>query len=147
MAEHELKVGRRAGRRGSVLYLDMDGFKRINDEHGHAEGDQALRAVADVLRHTIREGDLAARLGGDEFVVYATGAATADEGEALAARLRQQLSRANEAAMAEGRPYALRFSVGVAATEGGDDLDAVLTRADAALYARKLARRANAGEH
>ncbi len=144
MAEHELKVGRRAGRRGSLLYLDMDGFKGIHDEHGHGEGDLALRAVADVLRGTVREGDLAARLGGDEFVVYATGAATTDEGEVLASRLREHLARANEAAARAGRPYALGFSIGVAAVEGGDDLDAVLTRADAALYARKLARRAAA---
>jgi diguanylate cyclase (GGDEF)-like protein len=122
----------------------MDGFKAINDEHGHGEGDLALRAVADVLRSTVREGDLAARLGGDEFVVYATGAATTDEGEALASRLRERLARANEAAAREGRPYTLGFSIGVAAVEGGDDLDAVLTRADAALYARKLARRARA---
>jgi diguanylate cyclase (GGDEF)-like protein/PAS domain S-box-containing protein len=142
MAEHELRVGRRVGRRGAVLYLDMDGFKQINDAHGHAEGDLALQAVAEVLRTSIRDGDLAARLGGDEFVVYATGAATAHEGDALAARLREQLACVNEAAGAAGRGYALRFSVGVALVEDADDLDAVLTRADAALYAGKLARRA-----
>ena len=144
MAEHELRVGRRLGRRGAVLYLDMDGFKRVNDVHGHAEGDAALRTVAEVLRTGVREGDLTARLGGDEFVVYATGASTADEGEALAARLRELLARANATATAAGRPYCLRFSVGVALVETGEDLDAVLTRADAALYARKLARRAGA---
>jgi diguanylate cyclase (GGDEF)-like protein/PAS domain S-box-containing protein len=144
MAEHELRVGRRVGRRGAVLYLDMDGFKQINDAHGHAEGDLALRAVADVLRTSIRDGDLAARLGGDEFVVYATGAATVDEGEALAARLREQLRCVNDAARAAGRGYALRFSVGVAMVDGADDLDGVLTRADAALYAGKLARRTTA---
>ncbi|MDF1505809.1 PAS domain S-box protein, partial [Roseisolibacter sp. H3M3-2] len=146
MADHELKVARRTGRPGSVLYLDMDGFKAINDAHGHAEGDRALRAVADVLRQTVREGDFAGRLGGDEFVVFATGAATAAEGEALAARLREQLARANDAAGTAGRPYALAFSVGVATLEPGDDLDALLTRADGALYARKLARRAAASD-
>jgi diguanylate cyclase (GGDEF)-like protein/PAS domain S-box-containing protein len=141
MADQLLKMQRREPRRSAVLYVDLDGFKPINDTHGHAEGDRALRAVAELLQSSVRDGDLVARVGGDEFAVFATGLGERGGGELLAARLRARMDEHNERARTAGRPYAIRFSVGVADHEADDTLDTLLARADAALYARKLARR------
>jgi diguanylate cyclase (GGDEF)-like protein/PAS domain S-box-containing protein len=141
LAEQELKVARRSGRPDALLYLDLDGFKQVNDGFGHAEGDTALRAVADVLRATLREGDVLARLGGDEFAVYATGLTRRGEGGSVAARLAAAVLEHFAAAHSAGLGYRLSTSVGVAEVEPGDDLDAVLARADGALYAQKSARK------
>ena len=136
LADQELKVARRSGRADVILYLDLDGVKGVNDTQGHAEGDAALRAVAEVLRATLREGDVIARLGGDEFAVYAPGLARHGEGPLVGARVAGAVRDRFEAA-----PYRLGTSVGVAEVEPGDDLDALLARADAALYVEKTARR------
>ena len=119
----------------------LDRFKPINDSFGHAAGDDALRAAASVIRATIRDADLGARIGGDEFAVYAVGLHEGD-GDVLAERLRESLDAHNAAARAAGRPFDVEFTVGVAELEPGDDLDALLARADAALYALKLAAKA-----
>ncbi len=141
LAEQSRVLGRREGRRDAVLYIDLDRFKAINDTHGHAAGDEAIQAVARVLRTTVREGDLVARFGGDEFVVYAVRLAHPGEAHVLAARLKAACARFNATA-SDGaeRPWTIDFSVGVAETEPSDDLDALLQRADAALYAEKLTR-------
>lgn len=138
MAEQALKVEGRSGRRTALLYFDLDDLKPINDQYGHAAGDRALRAVADVLRSGVREGDLVGRVGGDEFVVLAPGVGAAGEGARLAGRLRAQLAEYNARA---GQPYRVDFSVGVVEEPGVADLDRLLERADAALYAEKAARR------
>lgn len=140
MGEQALKTVERSGRRSALLYLDLDRFKPINDRFGHAEGDRALRAVADVLRAGVRQGDLVGRVGGDEFVVLATGVADAGEGARLAERLRDQLAAENVQA---GRAYRIAFSVGVAEESCAADLDRLLRTADAELYADKARRRAN----
>jgi diguanylate cyclase (GGDEF)-like protein/PAS domain S-box-containing protein len=141
LAEQELKVGRRSGRRDAVIAVDLDDFKPVNDRWGHAAGDDALRLVAEVLRGAVREGDVVARLGGDEFVVYASGLAGAEEGHVLAARLTGALDARMARARDAGVPWQIGWSVGVAEVEAGDDLEALLGRADAQLYARKVARR------
>lgn len=138
MAEQALKVEGRSGRRTALLYFDVDELKPINDQFGHAEGDRALAAVADVLRSRSRTGDLVARVGGDEFVVLASGIAAPGEGERLAMRLRDALAAHNARA---GQPYRISFSVGVVEEVGAVDLDRLLDRADAALYAEKAKRR------
>lgn len=140
LAEQALRLGRRTGTPAALLAVDLDHFKPINDTHGHAAGDAALRAVARVLRDTVREGDIVGRLGGDEFAVYATGLTHADEGHVLVARLQTALGAHNAAATAAGRPYAVSFSVGVAEVAPGDTLADLLARADAACYAAKLTR-------
>ena len=128
-----------------LLYLDLDGLKPINDTFGHAEGDEALRAVAGVLRRAMRAGDAIARLGGDEFVVYAPagpdGAAGRDV-ELLAQRIHRALDAENARGAANGRGYVLRSSVGGTTIRADDTLASALARADAALYAAKTARRA-----
>jgi CHASE3 domain sensor protein len=67
LAEHQLRVASRVGNQACVLFIDLDGMKRINDLHGHAQGDRALMETGDLLRQTVRKSDLVARLGGDEF--------------------------------------------------------------------------------
>ncbi|MDF1504373.1 PAS domain S-box protein [Roseisolibacter sp. H3M3-2] len=141
MLEQSVKAAGRTGARDALLFLDLDRFKPINDTYGHAEGDQALRAVGEVLRGTVRDADFSARFGGDEFAVYAVGLRESGEGHVLAARLQARLAEHNRAAAAAGRPYEIGFSVGVAEVEPGDTPETLLARADAALYARKLARR------
>lgn len=141
MAEQELKSGRRAGRRGAVLYIDLDDLKPINDTHGHAAGDDALRATADVLRSCLRESDLIGRLGGDEFAVFATGLATLHDTNMLLSRLYRRVVEENARNAAAGRPFQVGFSIGLALVNPGDDLDTLLARADKALYVQKAARK------
>ncbi|AHG93812.1 diguanylate cyclase (plasmid) [Gemmatirosa kalamazoonensis] len=144
LAAHEIACARRARRTDALLYLDLDGFKGINDTFGHAEGDDALRTVASVIADTVRDHDIVARLGGDELVVYAAGLHRSGEGHAVAARLQAALDAHNRAAAATGRAYTLAFSVGVAELAPGDTLDALLARADTALYEAKQSRYAAA---
>ena len=120
--------------------LDLDGFKAINDTHGHAAGDEALREVARRLRRCVRERDLVARLGGDEFVVVLT-----DLGGALAARCSDSIERIREA-LAEpiafdGTQLGLGAAIGVATfpADGGDAAD-LLAHADRGMYVAKGAR-------
>jgi diguanylate cyclase (GGDEF)-like protein len=130
--------------------MDMDEFKGINDAHGHAAGDDALRTVADVLRATFRESDVIGRIGGDEFVAFAVHGVGMDPSaisRAVIARIEQRLAGVNGIG---DRPYALRLSVGVAGESAGErlaegpeaGLDALLASADATLYEVKCARKA-----
>lgn len=126
------------GRHASLLLLDLDRFKAINDGHGHPAGDAVLRAAAAVLGRHLRAGDIAARLGGEEFAVLLPGAGAADAA-ALAERLRAAL--AAEVPHPGGAPARVTVSIGVAAVarEGAPQpaLDAALAAADAALYRAK----------
>ena len=90
-AEHALAAGRRARRPVSLLFLDLDGFKAVNDTHGHDAGDRVLQTVAHRIEQVLRPGDTAARLGGDEFVVLCPDT-TAEQGVAVAQRLRDALA-------------------------------------------------------
>jgi diguanylate cyclase (GGDEF)-like protein len=124
----------------AALYVDVDGFKHVNDTFGHAAGDELLRIVANRLSTVVREGDTAARLGGDEFVVLVEGA-TFDVGpelvaERLLAVLRQPYDLSEEA----GRPLSLTVSIGIA-TGLRDTAEELLRDADLALYAAKVAGR------
>jgi diguanylate cyclase (GGDEF)-like protein len=139
LAEQHLRLARRANRADAVLSLDLNGFKRINDSFGHAEGDAALREVSRILMATLREVDIVARFGGDEFVVYAPGGDNVEQGRIIAARLADAFAAANAAA-GTSRRYDLHTGIGVAALEPGDTLDELLARADADLYAQKKAR-------
>src|SRR5215510_9093069 len=72
LAEQHLKSARRARRQASLIYIDMDGLKTLNDTHGHEEGSNALREIANILRNTFRSSDIIARIGGNEFVIFET---------------------------------------------------------------------------
>lgn len=128
-------VALEAGEPFALMLLDLDGFKAVNDTHGHAAGDAVLVALVQRLRALLREDDLVARLGGDEFVVVLAGAppraALADKARAMA--------RAVAVALAfEGRSLSVGLSVGIASHPGdGRTLEALLRAADAAMYASK----------
>ncbi|MES2642328.1 MAG: GGDEF domain-containing protein [Myxococcota bacterium] len=117
----------------SVLLIDVDGLKRINDTGGHAAGDAALKAVGAALHSECRGSDVPARISGDEFAVLATGA-DAPDALALAERVRSRLA---------ARPGAPRVSIGVATLSrvGATDPASLLAAADAALYAAKASGR------
>jgi diguanylate cyclase (GGDEF)-like protein/PAS domain S-box-containing protein len=122
----------------TVVFIDLDGFKRINDQYGHVTGDRVLEHVADLLREAARPGDVIGRLGGDEFLVICTSVPDRDDAD----RFARQLSTAVEI---DGAEIVLRASVGVhKVTDGDVDLDDVVARADAAMYASKLSVRAGA---
>jgi diguanylate cyclase (GGDEF)-like protein len=125
----------RSSPRVAVAYIDLDGFKAVNDELGHAAGDEILRVVAARLRTVIRSDDLIGRIGGDEFVVVCPeGKEPLDEAE-LVARLGAAL---NDDVTFARRRITLRASIGVATSRSGEiDAEAVLTRADAAMYRAK----------
>ena len=137
---HALELGQREGRAVTVLFLDLDGFKEINDTLGHAEGDHLLRMVANRMRACARATDTVARLGGDEFAVLVEDTAVARSTERLIDRLREQLAFPFTLAGYEVR---ISASVGSASSIGGE-VDEVLRHADVAMYAAK---RAEKGSH
>jgi diguanylate cyclase (GGDEF)-like protein len=117
----------------SVLLIDLDGFKAVNDTLGHAAGDTLLAGVAEKMRGAVRSGDLPARLGGDEFAVLLRDC-DARDAERTAQRILQALT---VPIMIDGSPVRANASIGVACTEEGDDLRSLLHAADTAMYAAK----------
>jgi diguanylate cyclase (GGDEF)-like protein len=118
----------------SVLCVDLDHFKRLNDTHGHAAGDAALRHVAGLFRRALREGDLPARVGGEEFAFWLAGADAPTSLE-VAERVRAAIEEGPfEWA---GRRVPLTCSIGVASTDSADAVLNLVTAADAALYRAK----------
>jgi two-component system cell cycle response regulator len=124
----------------SVLMIDVDYFKAVNDEFGHATGDDALRAIADVLRANTRVFDSVARYGGEEFVAVMPGTG-ADEATEAAERLRSAVEE-TQFTWASGSQARVTVSIGVACTAHGPATpEAILHAADRALYAAKRAGR------
>jgi len=126
----------RTGQQGVLLYVDLDHFKPVNDNHGHEIGDRVLRELAQGLKARSRSYDLVARIGGDEFVLWLDGAALA-EGERRAADITETVVGLRDHAPNAAKP--LGASVGVAAWEpgSGEDMSHLLARADAAMYQAK----------
>jgi diguanylate cyclase (GGDEF)-like protein len=124
----------------SLLFFDLDGFKEINDQLGHAEGDRILREFADILRSIFRDSDLVARLGGDEFVVLISNSHARDAEQALL-RLSKAVAEHNTA---EQRRFQLAYSVGLVEYEPlrHDNVEGLLEDADRAMYQNKQARQA-----
>ena len=131
----EMARARREGRAMSLVMLDLDHFKHINDDHGHAAGDEVLRCVAQLCRENFREVDIAGRLGGEEFVVLMPHTALREAGE-VARRFLQVLSDTEIAF--EGLRLRVQATAGVAELQAHEDhLETLLQRADHALYAGK----------
>lgn len=128
---------RRHGVEAALLYLDLDGFKGINDDLGHAAGDAALIAVAELLLANVRESDAVGRMGGDEFTVLLMNAG-AEEGREKARRLSEALQ--SEGFIWDGTRLALGGSFGVRAYAEQADAEVWLSEADAAMWLRKKAR-------
>jgi len=120
-----------------LLYLDMDGFKSVNDRLGHAAGDAALVAVAELFLANLRESDAVGRLGGDEFALLMLHAGY-EEGRAKARQLSEALK--TEGFVWDGQKTELGGSFGVRAWDGHTDAEAWLTEADAAMWVRKKGR-------
>jgi diguanylate cyclase (GGDEF)-like protein len=123
-APRELARAARSGNPITLVTLDLDNFKELNDELGHEQGDRALRDLAERIRATLRAGDVVARLGGDEFVALLTNS-TLTGSVAAIDRLR------------EATPVQEGFSSGIAVWDRKEDLAELLRRSDLALYAAK----------
>ncbi len=129
----------RIGEPLSLLAIDIDHFKRINDAYGHPAGDEVLVAVARILERTVRRTDLAARFGGEEFMVLL--ADTDTEGAVDVAEKLRQAVEAERFAVGGGESVGMAISVGVATAHRETPFDDLMERADQALYAAKLAGR------
>ena len=127
------------GRPFSMLCLDLDRFKAVNDGLGHGAGDQLLRGVAERIRSCLRETDTAARLGGDEFAIIIKDAPLPDHAALVARRVIDVVSRPYEI---QGHEVRIGVSIGIASAPGdGHDADSLMSHADMALYAAKNAGR------
>jgi len=129
----ELHKARERGGAVSVLEIDIDHFKRVNDTYGHPVGDIVLRQLADVLRATLRRADLPARVGGEEFAVVLTQGEAAPQ--AVAEKLRQAVER--EVFGEPGEPLRITISLGCASAGKLDEPADVVKKADVALYEAK----------
>lgn len=137
--QRAMATAERYGHPVSVVAMDLDHFKRINDEHGHAGGDTVLRHVTDLLTHGLREDvDLVGRLGGEEFVIVLPHVGLAD---AVAVACRMRAVMADSGVMHDDRPIVFSGSFGVASWDGRETMDRLLNRADTALYRAKGAGR------
>lgn len=134
-----LANARRAGTSLAVLFLDLDGFKLVNDSLGHDFGDRLLQAVAKRLRACLREGDFLARLGGDEFTVLLPSIERIDQAVTVARKFVREME---EPFTLEGNEIHLGVSIGIAeAPLHGNDVDTLIKHADVAMYQAKDAGR------
>jgi len=131
----EVGLARRYGNALSLIFLDIDRFKSINDTHGHAVGDQVIRGFVDQVIKNIRTTDVVGRYGGDEFVIVLTNTPI-DGAMLLAERIRQSVSQLSYRAPS-GRTIELSASLGVACANGDETAATLLDRADRALATAK----------
>ncbi len=133
---------RRGQSRGALLFIDLDDFKRVNDEHGHLVGDQLLHAIARRITSCVREADTVARIGGDEFVALLENVADLAQAEAVAGKIRQVIATP---LMLSGHTLQPHASIGIALyPEHGEVIDQLMRHADQAMYAAKALRKATA---
>ncbi len=128
----------------AVLFVDLDGFKPVNDVHGHEAGDELLRQVAERLNACVRERDVLARVGGDEFVILMPGVMAAEDSEAMCGRIRHALELPFQIG---GHQVRIGASVGVHHAPGATDPDEALRAADHAMYAVKRSRPSSRPAH
>lgn len=132
LLRHELR--QRSRRDVAVVFVDLDGFKEVNDTFGHAAGDEVLRTLAHSAKVTLRHGDVIARMGGDEFALLLLDVSE-DEARVAVDRLRARFETRTER-------YKTSFSAGIVLADANDTPEGVLVRADAGMYQDKRARRA-----
>lgn len=138
LADQVLRMARRTRAKCALVFVDLDGLKRVNDTRGHAAGDALIADAAKVLSQVFRESDIVARVGGDEFAVLAV-LDESDGATAVNARLASAIERANGQTTASMR---VSMSVGIEELQSDSDvpLDVLLGRADRAMYERKRRR-------
>jgi diguanylate cyclase len=124
----------RSGELLSVALLDIDNFKSLNDQHGHAVGDSALKHLASVVRRTVRPTDIVTRMGGEEFVVILPNT-NLEEAVTTMSRLQRALTK--EYFLGNNQKLLITFSAGVALFQQEDDVNSILLRADQAMYLAK----------
>ena len=125
----------RHGDKTALLFIDLDGFKRINDAHGHESGDVVLRAAAGRIRECLRASDVAARHGGDEFTVLLPSITRYEDATLVAEKLRGRITARLEV---DGRDLSVGASIGIALFPAdGTDADALTQHADDAMYLAK----------
>jgi diguanylate cyclase (GGDEF)-like protein len=135
-ARQAVEVAGRSHAWPAVLYLDLDGFKPVNDEYGHDIGDMVLRTIAHRLRNCLRPGDTAARLGGDEFAVLLGGPLDQAGVDRIVDRIRAQFDVPVD--IGEGRLARIGASIGIALGDiGVEDADSLIRQADIAMYSAK----------
>lgn len=137
IAQHALALCRRMDKPATMMFFDLDGFKEINDNFGHAEGDKVLRDIGQMMLNEFRNSDVVARLGGDEFCVLLTGTAA----ESIDKPLKNLMDAIHEENL--NLPYTIGYSVGTVAFEADKhaSIDDLLMEADAAMYREKKARK------
>jgi len=137
--ERERKRAERENKPFSLLVLDLDHFKAINDDYGHEAGDLLLRRVADTLRQCLRATDLPARLGGEEFGVLLANTNT-DQAASVSEKIRSQIEKLE--VNFEGQTLSVTLSGGLATLgDDGDNLQSILREADNRMYEAKAAGR------
>lgn len=129
----------RSGSETAILFCDIDRFKEINDEHGHAAGDEVLRTVGERVASTIRSDDYAARIGGDELLILLPGVHSIDEATEVAEKIREVASQ--RVALPGDVGLCPRLSIGVTLLRRGETTDELVERADDAMYLAKNAGR------
>ncbi len=139
LAEHHANLANRTGKTFLLVFVDLDGLKRINDTFGHQEGNRALVDTSIVLRDSFRQSDILARLGGDEFAILVAEAAKNDI-EAVRHRIDRKLCSFNAD---PGRRYDLSFSVGIVPNDATQhsNLEQLLSQADALMYRQKQSKK------
>ncbi|BAZ32047.1 diguanylate cyclase with GAF sensor [Cylindrospermum sp. NIES-4074] len=139
IAEQQIKLAHRSQTCVSILFIDLDGLKIINDTFGHEMGDTAIIAAADLLKQTFRDSDTLARLGGDEFVVLMQG------GDSSCEMIQQRLQLAIAQFNQTQQPFPVSMSIGVQSYDPTQpvSLDDLITLADIQMYQQKRAKRAN----
>ncbi len=137
--EHALALAQRSGERVTVMFLDLDNFKNVNDSLGHDAGDRLLLAAAQRLVKATRPSDTVARLGGDEFAILMEGIGGEQDLERIAAPLSAAFNRP---LLLDGRETETSASIGIACSRPGDDAEQLLRNADIAMYNAKAAGKA-----
>jgi diguanylate cyclase (GGDEF)-like protein len=140
LADQQIKAATRTNKKMSLLFIDLDGLKRINDTLGHEEGDRALMSAATILKKTFRGSDIMARMGGDEFAVLAVDAA--ETPEIVVKRLTSQIALHNAL---PDRSYEISMSIGTTVydPQAPCSLDILISRADKLMYEQKKTRSVN----
>ncbi len=136
LSEKHCKLADRTKRKMSLLYIDLDGMKTINDKLGHKAGDQALMDTAIILKDSFRESDIIARIGGDEFAVLLTEHSKSDIEDVIITNINNNLATHNKRGL---RNYELSLSMGVVYYDPRNpcSIDNLLTKADAFMYNAK----------